>query len=362
MPIVGLTHNADGSAIVRRSVTCKVSIGDAPAAEGGHPSKLDYFKFLRKVPGHKGRSEWILDDDKRAHYGEKPRSLWIVLMDDDPEDVLQSGYGWFTFAGRKCWGDGLKATRRTVLHPEGEAWAPCAEGGCPDFKSGNCNTRASLYFMLEGFPVIGSICRLDTTGKQSIREMNSALHEFREVTGGRLRGLRVRLTVRPEPMRYKDKKTQEEKTSTVYVLGLELPAKDLPRLAAAVSHNALTGGHIAGGRTTIEDEEELSGDLAIERSSEGSSEATPEQGASDAGGVSRLAAIRGLMDELKFPPLKQEAMIRQHGHDLDGWWDTLAQRVKDERGTGDRVIEPSSQGKPEPVPGSVEITDDDIPF
>ena len=63
------------------------------------------------------RVEWEVDPDLTQHYGEQCRELHIMLIDDDIENVFPSSYAWWTAIERKCWGDGVTATRRTAEKP-----------------------------------------------------------------------------------------------------------------------------------------------------------------------------------------------------------------------------------------------------
>ena len=46
--IVGITHDSNGRAIERLSVSTKVAIGLLPNGDRNHPTKLDHLVFLRK--------------------------------------------------------------------------------------------------------------------------------------------------------------------------------------------------------------------------------------------------------------------------------------------------------------------------
>ena len=67
MPIYGLTHKTDGTAISRRSVTTKLAIGLPPKEKGDHPQRLDHFIFQRKGQRGSGMSAevvWEIDEEK----------------------------------------------------------------------------------------------------------------------------------------------------------------------------------------------------------------------------------------------------------------------------------------------------------
>jgi len=245
MPIIGLTHQLDGSLHIRRTVTTKVAIGLAPEEGRNYPKKLDHFAFLRKEMDGNDIS-WVVDEEKQDHFGSDCKSFWIILMSDDPDECFRTQMA--AFVKTRCWckGDGEKAERRVQIGGEykGEfqTWnGPCKNGGCKDAKSINgkpaaCKPSGDLYFMLQDFPTLGTICRIHTSSYQSIMQVSSALRDLQAVTGGRLMGISCKLFVSPDTSTYEQGGVS--KTGTKYVLGLELAAKDMPQLMTTMSNTA----------------------------------------------------------------------------------------------------------------------------
>jgi len=147
--IIGVTHDQDGRVVQRLSVSTKVSIGLPPNGDRNHPTKLDHFAFLRKKKTA-NRAEWEADPELTQHYGDQCRELHIMLIDDDIENVFPSSYAWWTATERKCWGDGVQATRRTSEKPSGQAWPHCGNG-CPELSAGLCKPSGDLRFVLADF-------------------------------------------------------------------------------------------------------------------------------------------------------------------------------------------------------------------
>ena len=162
----------DGRVVQRLSVSTKVSIGLPPNGDRNHPTKLDHFAFLRKKKTA-NRVEWEADPELTRHYGEQCRELHIMLIDDDIENVFPSSYAWWTATERKCWGDGVTATRRTGEKPVGQPWTTCGNG-CPELASGQCKPSGDLRFVLADFPRLGSVRRIHTCSYRSIRQIHSA--------------------------------------------------------------------------------------------------------------------------------------------------------------------------------------------
>ena len=235
--IIGVTHDQDGRVVQRLSVSTKVSIGLPPNGDRNHPTKLDHFVFLRKTKSA-NRVEWEADPELTRHYGEQCRELHIMLIDDDIENVFPSSYAWWTAIERKCWGDGITATRRTAEKPGGQPWPQCGNG-CPELAAGQCKPSGDLRFVLADFPRLGSVCRIHTCSYRSIRQIHSALEEIQTFTGGRLAGITAKLTVRPEEATYFDRKEKRKKTAPIWALSLgACPRIELNGLGARVEASA----------------------------------------------------------------------------------------------------------------------------
>jgi hypothetical protein len=267
--IIGVTHDQDGRVVQRLSVSTKVSIGLPPNGDRNHPTKLDHFVFLRKKKSA-NRVEWEADPELTRHYGEQCRELHIMLIDDDIENVFPSSYAWWTATERKCWGDGVTATRRTAEKPGGQPWTQCGSG-CPELASGQCKPGGDLRFVLADFPRLGSVCRIHTCSYRSIRQIHSALQEIQTFTGGRLAGITAKLTVRPEEATYFDRKEKRKKTTSIWALSLEVEGDDMRKLIANLTENARLFAETrkllgSGGKVleVVEDEQEQAPEVSAE--------------------------------------------------------------------------------------------------
>ncbi len=267
--IIGITHDQDGRVVQRLSVSTKVSIGLPPNGDRNHPTKLDHFVFLRKKKSA-SRVEWEADPELTRHYGEQCRELHIMLIDDDIENVFPSSFAWWTATERKCWGDGVSATRRTPEKPGGQPWPQCGNG-CPELASGLCKPSGDLRFVLADFPRLGSVCRIHTCSYRSIRQIHSALQEIQTFTGGRLAGITAKLTVRPEEATYFDRKEKRKKTSSIWALSLEVEGDDMRKLIANLTENARLFAETrkllgSGGKVleVVEDEQEQAPEVGAE--------------------------------------------------------------------------------------------------
>ncbi len=370
MPIIGLTHDAEGNVRLRRTVTTKVAIGLAPDPNDprGHPTRLDHFVVLQKAT-RDGQVVWEQDAEKQEHYekqcGGPPRELWIIFLDDDPDVVFRTEYAWWVKTGRKCWGDGEAATRRTEKNPDGEAWTPCANHVCPDIERGDCKPSADLYFMLADYPSLGTCARLHTSSYTSIAEIRSALEDLRAVTGGRLMGLRVKLFVRPEKNVYdapdpKDRGRMMRVTGTKWVLGLELAATDLPKLVESVAETAKIFQEIRrqlGGRRIelVEDETERAPEIErefypAERILPAAPAGVPKAQIPSAPPPEVLKAGE-LMDRLKLNQAARSMLYGQYGENVARLIAHLEAQLKSSPAAEQPATKPESSRRKSPTKG-----------
>lgn len=157
--IIGVTHDHDGRVVQRLSVSTKVSIGLPPNGDCNHPTKLDHFVFLRKKKSA-NRVEWEADPELTQHYGEQCRELHIMLIDDDIENVFPSSYAWWTATERKCWGDGVSATKPHT----------CEAASSPKPNNGNRSAASSGFNQLRN-EFLTAARRVATAKKQTIGEV-----------------------------------------------------------------------------------------------------------------------------------------------------------------------------------------------
>lgn len=270
MGIIGLTHSEDGGAIQRLPVTVKLAIGLGPDEKAGknYPQKLDHFAFLTKKAAKEGAS-WAIDDELTAEmeqlYGGKNlREIEIVFMDDTIENIFRTEYAWWSATQKICGGSlvkiasngnahfAMQATRRTKRAPEGEEWPgnykytsgdkkgkaveSCGDG-CPDLEAGRCKPSGDLLFLPARKPSLGNVWKLHTTSYRSIRNIHAGLQQIRNVTGGRLAGIPIRLKVQPEKVSFEDP-SGKKKTSTAHILSVAFGAEDMQKLLNDVHKHA----------------------------------------------------------------------------------------------------------------------------
>ena len=226
-----------------------------------------------------------------------PREIGIVLLDDDPENCVpyELRHGGRTRSASAAANSSRSArmalsnmpcrpirqtaeapggrtlARRLQVQPRRRRRASRPNRAAMDvriLKRGAARPQGDLHFILEKFPTFGAVCRLHTTSYRSIRNISNALQQIRSITGGRLGGIRVTLTVAPEKIAYAGEDGKKH-SSTAYILGINLAAETVPKLLEKMTEFAkmfqdtrkLLGGHRV---EVIEDEDERAPEIASE--------------------------------------------------------------------------------------------------
>lgn len=199
--IAGLT---DRPRLVRLG---KIRLGVKKVSAKGneYPSAVDYF---------------VCPPEVTKVYGEKPRELDIMFPDDDVAKVAGAAYKMYTATrGKICTSDGLTAVRivddevlagnasptqeqldRALVRPDTKAFSrreiPCPNAECRFFQDDQCKVVMNLMFVLYKVPGIG-VYQLDTGSYNSIVDVRGGIELVRRITNGRLRGVPLKLRVKP---------------------------------------------------------------------------------------------------------------------------------------------------------------------
>jgi len=191
-------------------------------------------------------------------YGEAPTELDIIFPTDDPSQWADANYkAWSRQWGLRCKGDGETAQAKWDASGNGprppgiesgtwatrgtERWAymdiPCLAEECPLQQTSppKCKAVMNLQFILPRVEGIG-IWQIDTGSWNSIHNINNNVDLIRAVTGGRVRGLPLKLRRVP-----KEVTPANTGTKTVYVLDIYAPItlNDLLKTAAQLPEHGL---------------------------------------------------------------------------------------------------------------------------
>lgn len=212
-------------------------LGEArKSAKGGTyrlPVKHDYFEITGLARDKKGdlAVDQPLMKELIDEYGDddgKLRQLPITLLADEPEDIMQSSWVWY--AGKKVCGrsDGNRVTFfsdpfkwETPAKPLDMEWKPeyadLEKNGVKLFK---------LYTVFNCVLACkesrwGGVYKFRTSSRITGEQIYGSLLHIAQLTGGVLRGLPMRLVVRPMQV------APEGKVTTVHVVHCELRGADL---------------------------------------------------------------------------------------------------------------------------------------
>lgn len=190
------------------------------AATANYPQKLPYFTFTRPEMVE-GVEQFVPDFEAIERFGPTPTSIDVVFMDDVPFD---GEYAMWSTSELKCHGDGVHALRKLAMAATDEEKAlaaeakarndqffpvitGCATTGCSYYRPtvdskgkeipALCKASFDLKFQLIHDIRVGSTSYFHTSGFRSISQLFSGLMQIQALTGGRLRGVPVRLNLRP---------------------------------------------------------------------------------------------------------------------------------------------------------------------
>lgn len=206
-----------------------------------YPRKIGYFTFTREVVQEDGRTQFVPDFDAIEAHGSCPTEIDVVIVDDTP---FRGGYQMWSSTELQCYGDGVNAMRLIKLGTTQDGPAPqeaakageryfplagCWTGGCPyaeeTEKNGKvqgsaCKPGGDLRFQLACNIRIGGTAYFHTTGRKSIQTIFASLYRIGTLTGGRLVGIPLKMTLRPF------KTNHNGQTGTQFAVGLEFRAPD----------------------------------------------------------------------------------------------------------------------------------------
>jgi hypothetical protein len=180
------------------------------------PQKLDHFVVTTLDRDETGN--FVRDPEAHALYGEKPTSLPVRLLFDDPEGNFSSRYA--CFIGQKLWcaGDGVTATRQNGAGPV-KVECPCERIQIDYTGKDRCKFNGALSVILDGMAGVGGVWKFRTTSYNSVTNIMSALAQIKLITGGPLAGIHLNLVLRPKIVA----SPTDGKMQTVYIVSLEYP-------------------------------------------------------------------------------------------------------------------------------------------
>ncbi|EPM0509131.1 MULTISPECIES: hydrolase or metal-binding protein [Pseudomonas] len=179
----------------------RISIGKIIEKNGKRlPEKDDQFTITSQVQGKDGWLLHPLNDELRQGKDDKPRSIPVRLLFNEPELNFRADYTLFDRqSGRPlCVGNGETCKRITQ---DGMQSLPCpSPDACPLAKGNACRPFGRLNVVIGDEDPLGSFV-FRTTGFNSIRTLAARLHYFQAISGDRLAYLPLELRLRGKSTR-----------------------------------------------------------------------------------------------------------------------------------------------------------------
>jgi len=176
MPIEGLSD------VVRIPRLGKIHLGVKVESKGKkgvqYPKATDYF---------------VVPDEVKAVYGEKPTELEIMFPVEDPEIFAQQWLRAYSLTqGLVCIGNGIDARRKVdiatgaMADHETKQWEwkelTCDSQECTEYQTKRCRRVMNLQFLLPQVPGLG-VYQIDTSSFYSIVNINSMIKMIKGILG-----------------------------------------------------------------------------------------------------------------------------------------------------------------------------------
>jgi hypothetical protein len=175
MPIEGVSE------LVRIPRLGKIHLGvkvKSKEKKSEYPKATDYF---------------VVPDEVREVYGEKPTELQIMFPVEDPELFAQQWLRAYSMTqGLVCIGSGVEARRKVdvatgaMADHETKDWdwreITCDPQECPEYQTKRCRRVMNLQFLLPEVPGLG-VYQIDTSSFYSIVNINSMIKMLKGMLG-----------------------------------------------------------------------------------------------------------------------------------------------------------------------------------
>lgn len=171
------------------------------------PLKLDHFQIVGLERGPD--NNLLVDTALHKLIGDKPRELDVVFPYNEIDLNFLTFYAWYSSRVIRCRGNGEIAFRldeKTGDYNE----IPCDPSTCPIHtppppKNQSqkpspvlCKPNGILSAILMKAPRLGGVYKFRTTSYHTIRNILSSLQMIKQLTGGSLAGIPLKLTLKPQ--------------------------------------------------------------------------------------------------------------------------------------------------------------------
>lgn len=198
MPIIGLSDKR------RLARDGKIKLGIKMKTQKGteYPKQTDYF---------------VVPDEVKAIYGEKPTELDIMFPTENMELAFPQYYKCYGSTGLKCKGDGQKA----IMMLKGEMIERECIPGSDECRKAKCKPVATLKVLLPKVPGFG-VWEFNTSSWNSIVNINTCIDTIKLVTGGRIAFIPLKLRYEPHTGVIYDPRKDSQFKKEVYVMSITI--------------------------------------------------------------------------------------------------------------------------------------------
>jgi hypothetical protein len=173
------------------------------------PQKLDH--FLVTTTAKTADDDFEEDTEIMVILGDSCKAIPVVLLYDEPSLNFMTSLAYYDSAKCQCRGNGEVAIKADGTQVE------CNPETCKFAKDKKCKPNGILSVVLQDAPRVGGVWKFRTTGWNSIRNLMSSIEFIHGLTGGRLAGLPLMLTLQPKSTIIPGTKTK----TTIYMVNLE---------------------------------------------------------------------------------------------------------------------------------------------
>lgn len=187
------------------------------------PKKLEYFRVTTLERG--ADDNFLTDETIHKAIGAKPTEIPIILMFDEIDRNFNTRFVCYSGKTRWCHGDGENALR--IVNQDGDLGAvscPCNRLDPASEANSRCKIAGVLSVVIRGAETVGGVWKLRTTSWNTCQAILSSLTLIKGITGGRLAGIPLTLTLTP-----KTGTTPKGESVKVFVVSIEYkgPAEQL---------------------------------------------------------------------------------------------------------------------------------------
>ena len=211
----------------------KIKIGNkgqvrksASGSDWQAPQKLDHFLITTNERGQD--NNFMLDQSLHKVFGDAPKSIPVRLIYDDISLNFATRYICYYGKTVFCSGDGEEAqrlqtdkvtykTRTCPCERQDPKFAGDVVNGQVKAGQGKCKINGILSVIIDGAQSVGGVWKFRTTSYNSVVGILSSLALIQRITGGRLAGIPMNMTVSPKTVADPIKGSQQ----TIYVVGLQ---------------------------------------------------------------------------------------------------------------------------------------------